>query len=627
MPSQAIETSPLLLASPDRQDGSSNGHSNGNGSSPELYRVSSTPSATLSASTNSQAISKGRGFAIAISMWVLIFMQASNMSGMTMAQSVVAADLDAYEHAMWFTSTYLIAAASFAPLAGRLASIFAASHLIAASSTFFTLGAVISAKATTLAVFLLGRVVLGVGGAGVMTLSLITVLQLTSKRRRGLFIGLVNAGFTVGLSLGAVVYGALLPLMSWRTLFLIQAPLSLFAGVGVLLSMPELPELDSDDEDEDDLDNLKKELTVWQKLSRIDYVGAALLTLTIVSFLYGLAGTIQLLPIFLSAVSLAAFIFTEFWYVPHVSGGDPIVPLEVLCSRGVLFSCLSQLGVMAARWTILYYAPIYVLAVRGFSAATSGSALIPTNLGFGTGGLIVGWLHVRRAGHFWLPSVVSVIFFSSTLFIVGLLSRAHADSLGTACYILALFLNGFCTGAYLNYTLAHVLHLTRPSTHFIITSLLATFRGFSGSFGTSIGGGFFMRRLAVQLADGFSRLDGGNLSSGRQVLITRLVGSPALVWGNDAQGHPVLTDAEREVAVLGYESALGHLYRWAAFTAMVVIFIQASTGWAAPKPRLSSTSSVLPGPSGLLGYEDGDETVDEDEIREAIVEHDATMEA
>lgn len=622
MSSQATETSPLLSASPGRQHGTdTDSHSE---SSTQLYRTSST---STSASTGSQTISTGRGFAIAISMWMLIFMQASNMSGMTMAQSVVAADLDAYEHAMWFTSTYLIAAASFAPLAGRLASIFAASHLIAASSVFFTIGAVVSARATTLVVFLLGRVILGVGGAGVMTLSLITVLQLTSKRRRGLFIGMVNAGFTVGLSLGAVVYGALLPHMSWRTLFMSQAPLSLLAGIGVLLSMPDLPGVDSDDDDEDDLNEfmIKKEMSVWEKLARIDYLGAALLTLTIVLFLYGLAGTIQPFPIFLSFVSLGAFIFTEFYLVKHISGGVPIVPLEVLCSRGVLLSCLSQLGVMAARWTILYYAPIYVLAVRGFSAATSGSALIPTNLGFGTGGLIVGWLHVRRAGHFWLPSVVSVVFFSSTLLIVGLLSRAHADALGTAGYVLALFCNGFCTGAYLNYTLAHVLHLTRPSTHFIITSLLATFRGFSGSFGTSIGGGFFMRRLAIQLTDGFSQLDGGNLTSGRQLLITRLVGSPALVWGNDALGHPILTEAEREVAVLGYESALGHLYHWAALTAMVVIFIQAGTGWAAPKPRLSSTSSVLPGSNGV--FSDGDETVDEEEIREAIIEHDASMEA
>ena len=56
------------------------------------------------------------------------------MSGMTMAQSVIAADLDAYEDASWFTSSFLISVSSCAPLAGRLASIFSPRPTILASS-------------------------------------------------------------------------------------------------------------------------------------------------------------------------------------------------------------------------------------------------------------------------------------------------------------------------------------------------------------------------------------------------------------------------------------------------------------------------------------------------------------
>lgn len=140
---------------------------------------------------------------------------ASNTSGMTMTQSTIAADLDAYEGAMWFTSAYLIAVASMSPLVGRLAMVFSPGVMTLASSLFFTVGALVSSQAMSFAVFILGRVLVGIGGAGVMTLSMILVLQLTSKRRRGLFIGLVNAGFTIGLSTGAVVFGALLPTMGW----------------------------------------------------------------------------------------------------------------------------------------------------------------------------------------------------------------------------------------------------------------------------------------------------------------------------------------------------------------------------------------------------------------------------
>ena len=48
-----------------------------------------------------------------------------------------------------------------------------------------------------------------------MTIALILVLELSSKKKRGLFVGLVNTGFTTGVSFGAVLAGALLPVTGW----------------------------------------------------------------------------------------------------------------------------------------------------------------------------------------------------------------------------------------------------------------------------------------------------------------------------------------------------------------------------------------------------------------------------
>lgn len=201
-----------------------------------------------------ESIGPGRALCIILSMWALIFLQgapyrrlwgsvilsrhlrdlrnlstirsrgtnplinhgiASNMSGMTMAQSTIAADLDAYENAMWFTSAYLITTASLAPVVGRLSTIFSPGIMILVSAFFFALGAIVTSQARSFAVFILGRVLIGTGGAGIMTLSLILVLQLAGKKRRGLFIGLTNCGFTIGLSTGAVVFGGLLKPLGW----------------------------------------------------------------------------------------------------------------------------------------------------------------------------------------------------------------------------------------------------------------------------------------------------------------------------------------------------------------------------------------------------------------------------
>jgi MFS family permease len=104
---------------------------------------------------------------------------------------------------------------SIAPLAGRLTQIFSARNCIFVSSIVFSIGVLVTSQAPSFAVFLVGRAISGVGAAGILTISIILVLELTGKKRRGLFIGLVNAGYTSGVALGAVIAGALLPVTGW----------------------------------------------------------------------------------------------------------------------------------------------------------------------------------------------------------------------------------------------------------------------------------------------------------------------------------------------------------------------------------------------------------------------------
>lgn len=261
---------------------------------------------------------------------------------------------------------------------------------------------------------------------------------------------------------------------------------------------------------------------------------------------------------------------------------EPIIPVSVLKSRGALFSCLAQLGVMGSRWMVLFYTPVYAIAVKGWSPASAGSILIPTNLGFAIGGVLVGWLHIKRAGSFWAyvppfrphniiantkirPCVISYFLFACTLLLLSQISNTTTPSV---LYFLAVFVNGLCTGAALNYTLAHLLHLTPPSTHFISTSLLTTFRGFAGSFGSAIGGGFFVRVLKGGLEDGFEKHGG---LAGREDLVRRLLGSPALV--------KTLHGSEKTVAIQSYVKSLSHLLLAGAGLSLLMVLVQAGTGW------------------------------------------------
>jgi hypothetical protein len=167
---------------------------------------------------------------------------------------------------------------------------------------------------------------------------------------------------------------------------------------------------------------------------------------------------------------------------------------------------------------------------------------------------------------------VSLVCFTAALFGLSFVSNAATPAW---LYILVIFCNGLATGALLNYTLAHILHLSAPENHFISASLLGTFRGFAGSFGTAIGGGIFSRTLRDALTEGFENLKDG-LTPARQELIPKLIGGPALVFGG------TLSDAERDVAIHGYEVSLSLLYKSAAALCILVLLVQAGTGWTAP---------------------------------------------
>jgi MFS family permease len=108
-----------------------------------------------------------------------------------------------------------IAMSSITPLSGRLAAIFSPRLYVICSSFLLALGLFITAAAPTLAVFLLGRAVTGVGSGGLMTAAIILVLDLASPKRRGLCIGLINAGYTTGVASGAVLAGLLTPIVGW----------------------------------------------------------------------------------------------------------------------------------------------------------------------------------------------------------------------------------------------------------------------------------------------------------------------------------------------------------------------------------------------------------------------------
>lgn len=542
-----------------------------------------TTSHSLEAHTSAnQTLGYARGTLVVLALGVLIFIQATNISMLTTTQSSIASDLDAFEKTSWFTSAYLIAMSALGPLNGKLSSVFSPRIIIFVASIVLAIGAFITGSARGFEEFIVGRVVTGIGASGVFTVSIIIVLEITGSKRRGLGIGMLNSGYTVGVAAGATAAGALLPLIGWRWLFWVQIPMTLFSGMILLLAIPESFTAGKKQDES---------LSTWTLISRLDYTGAVTLTTTLVLLLYALSAPrqIPLLPLFLSAVVAVCFVLNEVYLA-----SDPIIPIYLLRHRGLLLTCLGTVGFMMARWSVLFYAPTYALAVRTWAPSAAGAMLIPTNAGFAMGGLLVGWLHVKRAGSFYVPTLIVYGLFPFTFVALALLCKHSSPAW---LFITIIFVGGFVTGAALNYGLAHLLHITPKESHYVATALVATFRGFAGSFGSAIGGGIFTRTLATSLTQRFA-----DLGIKDPDLVRRLLGSPALVGS--------LEEPKRTVAIEGYEDGLRTLWLWMAVVALAMFFVQAGTGWEGDerkRRRKAREVGIAEERRGLVSGEDEEE--------------------
>lgn len=497
-------------------------------------------------------ISALRSTALGVSVFVLIFILTCNVSLMTTIQSPIAEELNASSEVTWFNSAYLIAVTSLTPISGKLCQIFTPPVYLLASIVIQSIGILTTSQARSTHVFLAGRAVTGIGSAAVTPVAFILVTKLTPPKRRGIFFGLINTGYTTGLACGAIVAGALEPLVGWRTVFWIQIPVSVTAAIVAFLMIPREEKVDLGDDG-----------SMARKLARIDYFGVLTLVITLVLLLYTLSSPkIDFRAVALSVGMLILFVFVEFrWAV------EPIVPPSVMQSRANLFSGIATVGVMTARWGILFYTPVFAIAVRGWKPSAAGALLVPTNAGFATGGLIAGFFHIRRTGSFYTPTVICFALFAVVQFVVSQLCTPDS---AIWLYIGALFLNGFVVGALLNYSLAHLLHMTPSSMHVIVIPFNATFRSFSGSFGSAIAGGYFLRTLYGNLHRGFKSI--GMPHNGE--LVRKLLGSPLLVQK--------LEGDERLVAIDAYAGAIKATFLAGVGLALIMLVIQAGVGWVAP---------------------------------------------
>lgn len=112
------------------------------------------------------------------------------------------------EDISWYGSAYMLTAAIFVPLSGRIYQLYSTKWVFLASIIIFEAGSALCAAAPSSTAFIIGRAVAGIGSAGIFSGGTMILLPLVPLRRRPMFVSFFGVAFGICSVLGPIVGGA-----------------------------------------------------------------------------------------------------------------------------------------------------------------------------------------------------------------------------------------------------------------------------------------------------------------------------------------------------------------------------------------------------------------------------------
>jgi EmrB/QacA subfamily drug resistance transporter len=374
-------------------------------------------------------------------------------------------------HLPWLISVYALAATATQPLYGKLCDIVGPKpvHLVALST--FLVGSLLCGLARNMTELIAFRAVQGVGGGGLLGVTLVILARMFPPRQRARGAGLGGVLLALGTLSGPLVGGLLSQHVSWRWVFFVNLPL---AACAIIITATAL------------------HLPGTGHRPRADLLGAALITAAasagmVVASTGGTtypwsSTTIRLLSA-AAVVLLAAFIWRQ------LKAAEPLFPLSLLRRRTLgAVTAVSFLGAFAITGTFVYIVTFLQIA-RDMSPTRAGLFLLPTAVGVLVVSVMAGLL-LSRFGRFRPLLVLNSALGVLALGLLGML-RVHTSSLTIG---VDLFLLGCGLGGVLQIALLAAQKDAPEHELGVVTGAIR----FSGSLGLALGTAVFGAILAAR---------------------------------------------------------------------------------------------------------------------------------
>ena len=169
-----------------------------------------------------------------------MFMAAVDQTIVATALPAIGATLGDIERVSWVVVAYLVANTIAAPVYGRLGDALGRRRMMFGALGVFVAASLFCAASTSVLMLSFARLLQGLGGGGLMTLSQALIAEAVPPRQRGRYQGYLSGMYAAAATFGPVVGGWLTEHYGWRSVFLVNLPLGALA-VALVARLPAQP--------------------------------------------------------------------------------------------------------------------------------------------------------------------------------------------------------------------------------------------------------------------------------------------------------------------------------------------------------------------------------------------------
>ena len=309
------------------------------------------------------ALGRGRRWLVLAVLSLALFVIAIDASILNVALPTLSRDLaPTSTELLWIVDVYGFVLAGLLVTMGGLGDRIGRRRLLLIGAVVFGVASAGAALATSPAMLIAARSLLGVGGAMMMPATLSILRNVfTDSRERATAIGVWSAVSAGGFALGPVVGGALLAIADWQVLFAINVPIVLVAIVATLLVVPESRNPDP---------------------GPFDLVAAPLSISGMVALVWGIkegakqgfTETSVIAALAIGVLLLAVFVRRQW------RSASPIVDVQLFRDRRFAGAALAVLLGFFALGALLLFITQFLQLVQGLTPLEAGLRMLPVAL-------------------------------------------------------------------------------------------------------------------------------------------------------------------------------------------------------------------------------------------------------